>query len=533
MTWSSKGGGEGVRQCFVLSDHNFPAVLPCENGECLKIIRIEDGSLPELVNCWLELTQGKNIPAGSVLLIFSATHLLMEGLGGFMEDLVTEIRRLESIFGGGVIPIPGIPVFLGGCNSKEVIRETWDLMGWMRSKGELKLPKAWSNLVVSLLGGEGAGNLQGNRTTRTRMPESLKTYANRSWVSPGGAMLFNELQPAPIELEKKIICGLLKDLNANFDLGLDTAPDFTRTRKKEPAERPKILMIGASNAGRAAAEFEERGYTVLKICTPGWRANKDPVQQILPKVQEALKQLKESDVVIIQCLDNTAYYSRTEEGGDIPIRKYDNKFHVEGDLVLATKERQRIMFNNLEPLLQLLGNRKVILTTPSPRYLYENCCERDDHATNRHDEDFEETMRASLREFRINFKSFLFARNMKMKVLDPSPVLRKDDYEGEPVWGKDPVHPLANGYRLLVDLYESEMTGLTTAGRKRAGGQQPGQNKRQKTEERRPDWVAHSSTTAVRRERQPGGFQRGRGWRTERGRGRGRGRGSERGRRGN
>jgi hypothetical protein len=292
-------------------------------------------------------------------------------------------------------------------------------------------------------------------------------------------------------------------------------------------------MIGASNAGRAAAEFEERGYTVLKICTPGWRANKDPVQQILPKVQEALKQLKESDVVIIQCLDNTAYYSRTEEGGDIPIRKYDTKFHVEGDLVLATKERQRIMFNNLEPLLQLLGNRKVILTTPSPRYLYENCCERDDHATNRHDEDFEETMRASLREFRINFKSFLFARNMKMKVLDPSPVLRKDDYEGEPVWGKDPVHPLANGYRLLVDLYESEMTGLTTAGRKRAGGQQPGQNKRQKTEERRPDWVAHSSTTAVRRERQPGGFQRGRGWRTERGRGRGRGRGSELGRRGN
>ncbi len=81
--------------------------------------------------------------------------------------------------------------------------------------------------------------------------------------------------------------------------------------------------------------------SLQKICTPGWRANKDPVQQILPKVQEALKQLKESDVVIIQCLDNTAYYSRTEEGGDIPIRKYDNKFHVEEDLVLGTKERQR------------------------------------------------------------------------------------------------------------------------------------------------------------------------------------------------
>ncbi len=211
-------------------------------------------------------------------------------------------------------------------------------------------------------------------------------------------MLYNELPPASIDLEKKIVCGLLKDLNANFDLRLDIAPDFTRAKQKEPAERPKILMIGDSNAGRAAAEFEERGFTVMKICTPGWRANNDPVQQILPKVQEALKQLKESDVVIIQCLDNTAYYTRTKEGGDIPIRKYDNKFHVEGDMVQATKERQRIMFNNLEPLLQLLGNRKVILTTPSPRYLYENCCERDDHATNRHYEDFEETIRARVYE---------------------------------------------------------------------------------------------------------------------------------------
>jgi hypothetical protein len=48
-----------------------------------------------------------------------------------------------------------------------------------------------------------------------------------------------------------------------------------------------------------------------------------------------------------------------------------------------------------------------------------------------------------LREFRINFKIFLFMRNMKMKVLDTSPVLWLDDYEGEKVWGEDLFHPLA------------------------------------------------------------------------------------------
>jgi hypothetical protein len=42
-----------ARQVFVLSDQNFPSVLPFSMGECLKIIRVEDGGLGELVNVWL------------------------------------------------------------------------------------------------------------------------------------------------------------------------------------------------------------------------------------------------------------------------------------------------------------------------------------------------------------------------------------------------------------------------------------------------------------------------------------------------
>ncbi len=78
----------GGRQCFFISDQNFPAALPCKQGECAKIIRIEDGTVTELVQCWLDLTKGKEIPAGSVLVISSATHLLMEGLSGYVADLV-------------------------------------------------------------------------------------------------------------------------------------------------------------------------------------------------------------------------------------------------------------------------------------------------------------------------------------------------------------------------------------------------------------------------------------------------------------
>ncbi len=49
-----------------------------------------------------------------------------------------------------------------------------------------------------------------------------------------------------------------------------------------------------------------------------------------------------------------------------------------------------------------------------------------------------------------------------MKVLDTSPVLWLDDYEGEKVCGEDLFHPLAIGYHHLVDLCESKLAGLTT-----------------------------------------------------------------------
>jgi hypothetical protein len=68
------GGGE-ERQTFILSDQNFPGVLPCSSGECLKIVRVENGSLNEIVTCFLEVTRGEGLPTGSAILLFSASHL--------------------------------------------------------------------------------------------------------------------------------------------------------------------------------------------------------------------------------------------------------------------------------------------------------------------------------------------------------------------------------------------------------------------------------------------------------------------------
>ncbi len=143
-----EGEGEGgERQVFILSDQNFPATLPCEKGNCLKIIRIENGMLNELVSCLLDLTRGRGFPTGSVILLCSASHLQMRGVGGYMADLRNENERLMAISrGGGVICLSGVPVLSGGCSDSTAIRAVLEVGNWLRLSGEQFLKGTWAKV---------------------------------------------------------------------------------------------------------------------------------------------------------------------------------------------------------------------------------------------------------------------------------------------------------------------------------------------------------------------------------------------------
>jgi hypothetical protein len=67
---------------FVLTDQNFPPMIPAGgegDGECLKVIQIEHGSLAELVNVFLEITKGFSIPAGTIVVMASASSMAVYG----------------------------------------------------------------------------------------------------------------------------------------------------------------------------------------------------------------------------------------------------------------------------------------------------------------------------------------------------------------------------------------------------------------------------------------------------------------------
>jgi hypothetical protein len=62
-------------------------------------------------NAFLEMTKGFSIPVGSVIVIFSASHLAWAGAATYAKDWVSTRMKINRALGGGVELLHGLPAY--------------------------------------------------------------------------------------------------------------------------------------------------------------------------------------------------------------------------------------------------------------------------------------------------------------------------------------------------------------------------------------------------------------------------------------
>jgi uncharacterized membrane protein YgcG len=173
--------------------------------------------------------------------------------------------------------------------------------------------------------------------------------------------------------------------------------------------------------------------------------------------------------VILQLLDNSTFYGRGRDGSRVLARKGDdNKYHIEGEVTIGSKETQIEHLRELKPLLELLDKRRGIIITPLPRYVTKACCENPEHCSNGRFLDFKQQMLDSLELMRKTCKDFLYYEGKKsIKVLDPCVDIR--GMENSEVWGDDPIHP----QQLVYEKIATGVIRILDSQRTPAAGQGP------------------------------------------------------------
>jgi hypothetical protein len=181
----SSGGGEGDngplaarqddRAVFILADHAIPASWETYNGQaCIKIMRIELGSLIELAETFVTKMRGTRLVAGSLILVFSATSLAHAGLAAYCQDLVTALEVIKRGVGAHVMTAALPPFFAGGCDSGPVIRAAVEVGMWSVSFfGDERLAfRQTLNVATELLAESEIGGYMTATATRYRLPQS-------------------------------------------------------------------------------------------------------------------------------------------------------------------------------------------------------------------------------------------------------------------------------------------------------------------------------------------------------------------------
>jgi hypothetical protein len=128
--WVARDGGP---ICVVLSDQHFPPNIPADSaGECLRILRLENGTLSELADELLRLVPKEGVPKGSVVLFGSTAYLSVVSAEKYAAEWAKNRNWLLERL-GEVIILPGIPLTSSGVTDRCALRGLLDISAWFDS----------------------------------------------------------------------------------------------------------------------------------------------------------------------------------------------------------------------------------------------------------------------------------------------------------------------------------------------------------------------------------------------------------------
>jgi len=452
------GGGGPV--ALVASDQCFPACVPAfEQGkECVRVVRVEDGSLQTITHALADAIGSTGLKEGTVILLGSASHLSVVGTGQYISDWVRSRHWLQNRFSGKVTVLPLAPISSMALEGRSLCRALVEVGAWFDalSATEAALMKGINNLILAPLRG-GSGTWADVRQCHSA-PAGLDTKAYASFVSEGWGGIVDVLPGLSMAAEQVIIEQLVGMLNTTFELNICSTPVTERSkqahrdRAMDKVNRVVVAVVGGSNAGRLAMALEDTGVSVHDCTVPGWRITKSSVKETVARLEACDPT---PDVIVLQGLDNSAFFGLQEDGTvALPQKDTRGRYHVIGELVMANSAQLSNMYRVLEPVFDTVPSASIILATCVPRYCFPGllCCDDEEHVTNR-GEDLPEKIIKSIREANRILLGLVRSRT-NLKLLDPLATGAK-----EATGFTDPVHMTDKVMEALAKLVRGMIAG--------------------------------------------------------------------------
>ena len=192
--------GRDVKPVFILSDQHFPAAVPvCDGGKCLAIFRIEDASLLELTETFLEKISTGWLPPGTTVLLSAVGYLAGIGTAAYAEEFSDMAERIKHTLPNSAHVYHGPLLLLEGSEDPALIRSISEIGHWLLASADRDSADCLPETTEAWLGAlqqADSGNVQPTYPIRLELPGSATNsqHKKRIWHSePRAALSANSL----------------------------------------------------------------------------------------------------------------------------------------------------------------------------------------------------------------------------------------------------------------------------------------------------------------------------------------------------
>jgi hypothetical protein len=232
----------------------------------MHIIRRENGSLHQLAAELMDLSRGMVAERGSLILLFSGTHMARARTVGYIEDLLAASASNKSVMGQELRVAPLPLMFLGGCNSPEVLRIAAEVSAWAQDvyrRAEGFIVESYK-LALECIQDDSDG-AQSDYKVRMRLPVALAPAAGKKcWVMSGFHVKKN-VEPLKEEKEKELMQSLVQEIWSKMAINLGPDPQVSRVIEEAAvrgvATSKLYLVIGGDHAFKLTETMRRRGDT--------------------------------------------------------------------------------------------------------------------------------------------------------------------------------------------------------------------------------------------------------------------------------
>ena len=134
------------------------------------------------------------------------------------------------------------------------------------------------------------------------------------------------------------------------------------------------------------------------------------------KVREMLERTN-PEVFVFYGLDQGLFYGVGDDGIKFPVRDPNGVIHVEGEARILGKDSQIKIYEMVQPVLKMAGNKPLVIVMPYHRWVTGPCCSIAGHAVNTGNVQWMTPLNEKLEEATRNLRSYLFNKGYRNTVV--------------------------------------------------------------------------------------------------------------------